>query len=59
MPELEPSETSVANSPERRVASQSPSIPMWRIAANTSGRFRAIQRTRAGAVIATQSPARA
>ena len=28
MPELEPSETLVANSPERRVASQSPSIPM-------------------------------
>ena len=59
MPELEPSDTSVAYSPDRRVASQSPSIPMWRTPANTSGRLRAIQRSRAGAVIATQSPARA
>lgn len=59
MPELEPSDGSVANSPVSRVASQSPSMPTWAICANTSGAFWAIQRKRAGAVIATQSPARA
>ena len=59
IPELEPSDGSVANSPVSRVHSQSPSMPTWAARANTSGARSAIQRNRAGAVIATQSPARA
>ena len=58
MPELEPSEGSVTNSPESRFRIQSPSMPRWATAAKTSGSWRAIQRRRAGEVIATQSPAR-
>ena len=59
MAELEPSERSVTNSPHSRVRIQSPSIPTWAIAPNTSGWWRAIQRKRGGAVIDTQSPASA
>ena len=57
-PELEPSDGSVTNSPESFVRIQSPSMPTCAIDAKTSGSCRAIQRKRAGAVIATQSPAR-
>ena len=58
MAELEPSDGSVTNSPERRLRIQSPSIPTCAIEANTSGSCRAIHRNRGGAVIDTQSPAR-
>ena len=56
MPELEPSDGSVTNSPESLVRIQSPSMPTCAIDPNTSGSWRAIQRNRAGAVIETQSP---
>lgn len=55
--ELEPLVGSVTNAPVSRVVTQSLSIPKWRAAASTSGWWRAIHRSRAGAVIDTQSPA--
>ena len=58
IPELDPSEGSVTNCPDSFVKTQSPIMPTCAISAKTSGSCRAIQRNRAGAVIATQSPAR-
>ena len=56
MPELEPHDGSVASSPDSLVAIQSLRSPRPRAAARMSGRCRASQRSRAGLVIATQSP---
>ena len=59
MPELDPQEGSVACSPVSRYTIQSLSMPRLAVAARMSGRCRASQRSRAGEVMDTQSPASA
>ncbi len=59
MPELEPQDGSVTRTPASRKVIQSLSIPRPRAASRTSGRCRASQRSRAGVVMDTQSPASA
>jgi len=59
MPELEPQEGSVTCWPVSRYTIQSLSMPRRSVALRMSGRCRASQRSRAGAVMATQSPASA
>ena len=56
IPELDPQDGSVASTPDSRVAIQSLSMPRPLVRARMSGRCRASQRSRAGVVIATQSP---
>ena len=48
----------MTNSPDSLARTQSPIMPTWAMSANICGWWRAIHRKRAGAVIATQSPAR-
>ena len=57
MPELEPQEGSVTCAPASRYTIQSLSMPRLWIRPKRSGRCRASQRSRAGDVIETQSPA--
>ena len=59
MPELDPQEGSVTCSPVSRYTIQSLSMPRLAVAARMSGRCRASQRSRAGEVMDTQSPASA
>ena len=56
MPELDPHDGSVANSPDSRARTQSLSIVTWATRARTSGSWAMIQSRRAGEVIDTQSP---
>ncbi len=57
MPELDPHDGSVANSPDRRASTQSLSIVTWATRSRTSGSWATIHSSRAGEVMATQSPA--
>ncbi len=57
IPELDPLDGSVASTPDSLVAIQSLSMPRPLVAARMSGRCLASQRSRAGEVIDTQSPA--
>ena len=59
MPELDPQEGSVTCWPVSRYTIQSLSMPRLPVAASRPGRCLASQRSRAGAVIDTQSPASA